>query len=310
MAGNGSNRRLLFGLRGFLTILVIAFAIILACFVDETESARENKESKNVKSSKDKEKCQVERDEDGFYFVRCFNASGEKEDKNKNRKTNKPGENKKRTNQCGSECRGKRGQRGQRGKPGSKGQQGPRGPPGGDGQDGAPGPKGQIGPKGNPGLQGIPGPKGEQGRRGPTGIPGPQGLPGDCVKPSNTSASSPTVFCLPGKPGTKGIKGNIGERGEPGPGGPRGNKGPRGSKGNEGHRGRKGDPGPPGNFADLICLPRYTNWVNKSDWFIQHPEVHCDRREFLQGFSLEENSSRAQRRFKYTCCALTLTPTP
>lgn len=54
MAGNGSNRRLLFGLRGFLTILVIAFAIMLACFVDETESARENKESKNVKSSKDK----------------------------------------------------------------------------------------------------------------------------------------------------------------------------------------------------------------------------------------------------------------
>lgn len=60
----------------------------------------------------------------------------------------------------------------------------------------------------------------------------------------------------------------------------------------------------------LECLPRYTNWINKSDWFSQHPEVHCDRREFLQGFSLEESSARGQRRYKYTCCGLRLTQPP
>jgi len=71
--------------------------------------------------------------------------------------------------------------------------------------------------------------------------------------------------------------------------------------------GKKGDPGPPGDFAGLTCLPRYTGWVDRGDWISEQPEVHCDRREFLQGFSLEENKARGQRRFKYTCCALRLT---
>ena len=145
-----------------------------------------------------------------------------------------------------------------------------------------------------------------EGPRGPTGIRGAPGLPGNCIKPSNTSTSSLGVHCLPGKEGPKGSKGNPGKRGETGPHGPRGLKGLRGIKGSEGPRGRKGDPGPPGNFVGLVCLPRYTNWVSRINWFKQHPEVHCDRREFLQGFSVEENNTRGQRRIKYTCCALRL----
>lgn len=145
-----------------------------------------------------------------------------------------------------------------------------------------------------------------EGPRGPTGIRGAPGLPGNCIKPSNTSTSSLGVHCLPGKEGPKGSKGNPGKRGETGPHGPRGLKGLRGIKGSEGPRGRKGDPGPPGNFVGLVCLPRYTNWVSRINWFKQHPEVHCDRREFLQGFSMEENNTRGQRRIKYTCCALRL----
>lgn len=145
-----------------------------------------------------------------------------------------------------------------------------------------------------------------EGPRGPTGIRGAPGLPGNCIKPSNTSTPSLGVHCLPGKEGPKGSKGNTGKRGESGPLGPRGPKGQRGVKGSEGPRGRKGDPGPPGNFVGLVCLPRYTNWVSRINWFKQHPEVHCDRREFLQGFSVEENNTRGQRRFKYTCCALRL----
>ena len=130
------------------------------------------------------------------------------------------------------------------------------------------------------------------------------------MKPSNTTTVAPTVYCLPGEQGPKGTEGDIGEPGKPGPTGPRGIRGPRGGKGHEGARGKKGDPGPPGDFVGLVCLPRYTNWINKSDWFSKHPEVHCDRREFLQGFSLEENNSRGQRRYRYTCCALRLTHTP
>lgn len=54
MAGNCANGHHLFGLRGFLTITVIAFAITIACLVDETESARETKGSKSMKSNKEK----------------------------------------------------------------------------------------------------------------------------------------------------------------------------------------------------------------------------------------------------------------
>lgn len=128
------------------------------------------------------------------------------------------------------------------------------------------------------------------------------------MTPSN--ATTPTVFCLPGKQGLKGAKGETGKRGTQGPPGPRGNKGSRGSKGSEGPPGPKGDVGPPGDFAGLVCLPRYTSWVNRNDWLSEHPEVHCDRREFLQGFSLEENKARGQRRYKYTCCALRVTNVP
>ena len=41
--------------------------------------------------------------------------------------------------------------------------------------------------------------------------------------------------------------------------------------------------GPQGNFSDLECV---ANWVNRSEWFDIYREVHCDRRKFLQGFSL------------------------
>lgn len=146
-----------------------------------------------------------------------------------------------------------------------------------------------------------------QGPRGPSGLQGPPGIPGNCVTPSSSNTTIPPVFCLPGKPGLKGARGETGKRGSQGPQGPRGNKGPRGSKGSEGPHGKKGDPGPPGDFAGLTCLPRYTGWVDRGDWISEQPEVHCDRREFLQGFSLEENKARGQRRFKYTCCALRLT---
>ncbi|XP_067053442.1 collectin-12-like [Acropora muricata] len=311
-----ANGKPLQGVRGFLTISVIGFVLTLALFVDETESAREAKGTKSVKSNKEKEKCRLLRDQGGNYYIKCFNTSEEKQERaQKSRKTGRTGENRKRLNQCSGECRGKRGHRGQRGKPGSKGEPGPRGPMGPQGEkgqnglNGAPGPKGLIGPSGLQGLKGahgLQGSKGAQGPRGPTGIRGAPGLPGNCIKPSNTSTPSLGVHCLPGKEGPKGSKGNTGKRGESGPLGPRGLKGQRGVKGSEGPRGRKGDPGPPGNFVGLVCLPRYTNWVSRINWFKQHPEVHCDRREFLQGFSVEENNTRGQRRFKYTCCALRL----
>ncbi|XP_068725095.1 collectin-12-like [Montipora capricornis] len=317
MGDNCANRRALLGFRGFLTITAIGFAITLTFFVDETESARETKGLKSVKSNK--EKCKVLKDDDGNFYLKCVNASEEKQDRmHKNRKTNKPGDNRKHSSQCSSECRGKRGQRGQRGKPGSKGEpgpSGPEGPPGEKGQgglNGKPGLKGPIGPSGEPGLKGasgLQGGKGSQGPRGPTGIRGPPGLPGNCVKPSNTSTIIP-VHCLPGKEGPKGPKGDQGKMGQRGPSGPRGSKGPRGIKGNAGLRGKKGDPGPPGNFVGLNCMPRYSNWVNKIKWLYEYPEVHCDRREFLQGLSLEENNSRGLLRFKYTCCALRLLHTP
>ena len=120
----------------------------------------------------------------------------------------------------------------------------------------------------------------------------------------------PTVFCGLGKQGLKGNKGDNGNRGLPGPPGSRGNRGPRGNLGNGGPPGKKGDIGPPGNFPDLECFPRYTSWVNRSEWFDKYPKVHCDRREFLQGFSLEKSDARGQRRYKYTCCTLGLTNGP
>lgn len=172
------------------------------------------------------------------------------------------------------------------------------------------GEKGLQGPSGLQGLQGL---KGEAGPPGPSGNPGPPGLPGGCAKASRlgTSTSAPTVHCLPGKEGPKGPKGDIGEPGAPGPAGPRGFKGSRGIKGDTGSRGRKGDQGPPGDFTGLECYPRYTDWVNKVDWFRDHPEIHCDRREFLHGFSLQKIKARAgQGRYKYTCCSLRLANTP
>ena len=52
MGDNCANRRALLGFRGFLTITAIGFAITLTFFVDETESARETKGLKSVKSNK------------------------------------------------------------------------------------------------------------------------------------------------------------------------------------------------------------------------------------------------------------------
>ena len=138
-------------------------------------------------------------------------------------------------------------------------------------------------------------------------------MPGGCAKASRLgrSTSAPTVHCLPGKEGPKGPKGDVGKPGAPGPAGPRGFKGSRGIKGDTGSRGRKGDQGPPGDFTGLECYPRYTDWVNKVDWFRDHPEIHCDRREFLQGFSLQKIKARTgQGRYKYTCCSLRLANTP
>lgn len=127
---------------------------------------------------------------------------------------------------------------------------------------------------------------------------------------SSSNTTAPTVYCLPGKQGLQGTKGETGRRGASGGPGPRGNKGSRGHKGNVGPPGVKGEVGPPGDFAGLVCLPRYTSWINRSDWFSDYPEVHCDRMEFLQGFSLEESNARGQRRYKYTCCALRLNVSP
>ena len=149
-----------------------------------------------------------------------------------------------------------------------------------------------------------------KGLRGPAGIPGPPGTPGGCVRSASSNTTTPTVFCVPGKQGLKGNKGDNGNRGLPGPPGSRGNRGPRGYRGNGGPPGKKGDIGPPGNFSDLECFPRYTSWINRSEWFDKYPEVHCDRREFLQGYSLEISDARGQRRFKYTCCTLRLTNSP
>ena len=50
--------------------------------------------------------------------------------------------------------------------------------------------------------------------------------------------------------------------------------------------------------------------MNRSEWFEKYPEVHCDRREFSQVFSVEESDARGQRRYKYTCCTLGLTNGP
>ncbi|XP_066019607.1 uncharacterized protein [Pocillopora verrucosa] len=220
---------------------------------------------------------------------------------------------------CSGECRGRRGPRGQRGRTGSKGQPGPKGPRGPPGENGRDGRNGQPGPIGIPGPPGISGPignkgimgqKGEQGLRGPSGIPGLPGLPGSCVRSAPSNTTTPTVFCGLGKQGLKGNKGDNGNRGLPGPPGSRGNRGPRGNLGNGGPPGKKGDIGPPGNFPDLECFPRYTSWVNRSEWFDKYPKVHCDRREFLQGFSLEKSDARGQRRYKYTCCSLGLTNGP
>ena len=112
------------------------------------------------------------------------------------------------------------------------------------------------------------------------------------------------VYCLPGKQGLRGPKGERGEPGTLGPVGSKGSKGSRGKEGDQGPRGPKGDVGPPGNFSTLICQARYTMWINRTNWFSEHPEVYCDKREFLQGFYLEENRVRKQRRYRYTCCAL------
>lgn len=49
-----ANGKPLQGVRGFLTVSVIGFVLTLALFVDETESAREAKGTKSVKSNKEK----------------------------------------------------------------------------------------------------------------------------------------------------------------------------------------------------------------------------------------------------------------
>ena len=49
-----ANRKPLQGVRGFLTVSVIGFVLTLALLVDETESAREAKGTKSVKSNKEK----------------------------------------------------------------------------------------------------------------------------------------------------------------------------------------------------------------------------------------------------------------
>lgn len=54
MKDSGAKGKPLLGVRGFLTVTVIGFAITLALLVDETESARETKGTKNVKSNKEK----------------------------------------------------------------------------------------------------------------------------------------------------------------------------------------------------------------------------------------------------------------
>lgn len=49
-----ANRKPLQGVRGFLTVSVIGFVLTSALLVDETESAREAKGTKSVKSNKEK----------------------------------------------------------------------------------------------------------------------------------------------------------------------------------------------------------------------------------------------------------------
>lgn len=49
-----ANGKPLQGVRGFLTVSVIGFVLTLALLVDETESAREAKGTKSVKSNKEK----------------------------------------------------------------------------------------------------------------------------------------------------------------------------------------------------------------------------------------------------------------
>ena len=138
-----------------------------------------------------------------------------------------------------------------------------------------------------------------QGERGMPGIPGAPGFPGNCVRDNKLlQTTAPPVYCVRGPSGPMGLKG---EQGLLGNAGPKGDKGSKGGTGRPGNRGRRGPQGPAG-IIKFKCDSRYTKWVDVSKWNSNHPDVICDRKEFMQGFRMEKNLVRNLRRYKYICC--------